>query len=157
MGTWKRWLWIIAIVYWLMPFDLFSDFHLGIGWIDDLLIGAACYYLWQYIKSRSESYQEYGDYYSSWTGHDSFKGNQDSNGHGYGFQDTGDERKDPYEILGVSRNATINEIKKAYHQKASKYHPDKVSHLGEEFQKLAEEKFKEINWAFETLKAERGL
>lgn len=53
---------------------------------------------------------------------------------------------DPYEILGVSRNATQEEIKKAYRKLAHKYHPDK--NPGD---KQAEEKFKQINNAYEIL------
>ena len=40
---------------------------------------------------------------------------------------------------------------------ANHYHPDKVSHLGEEFQLLAEKKFKAINEAYEKIRIERGL
>jgi molecular chaperone DnaJ len=55
--------------------------------------------------------------------------------------------KDYYEILGVSRNASINDIKKAYRKLARKYHPD--LNPGD---KGAEQKFKEMNEAHETLK-----
>jgi len=40
---------------------------------------------------------------------------------------------------------------------AVKYHPDKVANLGPEFQKLAEEKFKSINDAYQTIRKERGF
>ena len=40
---------------------------------------------------------------------------------------------------------------------AAKYHPDKVHHLGEEFQKMAEEKFKTLNDAYGQIKKERGI
>ena len=40
---------------------------------------------------------------------------------------------------------------------AAKFHPDKVHHLGEEFQKMAEEKFKTLNDAYTQIKKERGL
>ena len=43
------------------------------------------------------------------------------------------------------------EIKNAYKQLANKYHPDKVLHLGEEFKKMAEERFKEIQEAYREL------
>lgn len=56
------------------------------------------------------------------------------------------EYKDYYDILGVSKNATEEEIKKAYRRLANKYHPDK--NPGD---KSAEEKFKEINEAKEVL------
>lgn len=54
--------------------------------------------------------------------------------------------KDYYEILGVSKDATSNDIKKAYKKLAKKYHPD--LNQGD---KNAEEKFKEINEAYEVL------
>jgi len=53
-----------------------------------------------------------------------------------------------YNILEVSSNATIDEIKRAYRDKMMQYHPDKVASLGKEFQILAEEKSKEINIAY---------
>ena len=50
-----------------------------------------------------------------------------------------------YKILEITSDATDNEVKKAYRKMAAKFHPDKVHHLGEEFQKMAEEKFKFVN------------
>lgn len=55
--------------------------------------------------------------------------------------------KNPYEILGVARDASDADIKKAYHKLVLKYHPDK--NPGD---KNAEEKFKEVNNAFDILK-----
>ena len=40
---------------------------------------------------------------------------------------------------------------------AAKYHPDKVNHLGNDLRKLAEEKFKSVNEAYQNIKKERGL
>lgn len=62
-----------------------------------------------------------------------------------------------YIILGVNRNATNEEIKKAYRGLAVKYHPDKVGYLGEDIKKKAKEKFQQINEAYETIKKERGM
>ena len=60
---------------------------------------------------------------------------------------------DPFQVLGVRPVATQEEIKAAYREMMSKYHPDKVAHLGEEFQEIAKAKTKAINQAYETLKA----
>lgn len=62
-----------------------------------------------------------------------------------------------YKILDISKNATNEEVKKAYRDLAVRYHPDKVSHLGEDVKKSAEEKFKKVNEAYEKIKKERGI
>jgi DnaJ like chaperone protein len=62
-----------------------------------------------------------------------------------------------YKILEVTPDANNDEIKKAYRKMATKYHPDKVSHLGAEFQKAAKEKFQEVQAAYEQIKKERGM
>ena len=62
-----------------------------------------------------------------------------------------------YKILEVDPSASDEEVKKAYRRMAMKYHPDKVSHLGEEFRKTADEKFKKVNDAYKRIKRERNL
>lgn len=59
--------------------------------------------------------------------------------------------KDFYEILGVSKNATQDEIKSAYKKLAIKWHPDKWVNSSDKEKKEAEEKFKEINEAYTVL------
>ncbi len=59
---------------------------------------------------------------------------------------------DPYEVLGVSRNSSKAEIRKAWITKMKEYHPDKVGSLGEKLRILAEEESKKINWAWDRLK-----
>ena len=56
------------------------------------------------------------------------------------------DKRDYYEVLGVSKNATVEEIKKSYRNLAKKYHPD----LNPD-DKVAESKFKEVNEAYEVL------
>ena len=63
--------------------------------------------------------------------------------------------KDPYSVLGVSRNADDEEIKKAYHKLARKYHPDNYS-SNPDFAELANEKMQEINEAYEEIKRQRS-
>ncbi|MBN1989223.1 MAG: TerB family tellurite resistance protein [Bacteroidales bacterium] len=62
-----------------------------------------------------------------------------------------------YKILEVEPTATDEEIKKAYRRMAIKYHPDKVTHLGDDIRKSAEEKFQRVNQAYEKIKKERGF
>ena len=61
---------------------------------------------------------------------------------------------DPYEVLGVPRNATVDEVKKRYRELAVKYHPDKYS--GNELSDLAQEKMKAINEAYDAIMRERN-
>ena len=63
--------------------------------------------------------------------------------------------KTPYEILGITPDASWDTVQKAYKEKIKQYHPDKLSHLGEEFSSLANEKFLEIQAAYNTLKKKR--
>ncbi len=62
-----------------------------------------------------------------------------------------------YKILEISPSATDEEVKKAYRKMAVKYHPDKVSYLGEEYQRSAKEKFQKIQEAYEQIRKERGM
>lgn len=57
-----------------------------------------------------------------------------------------------YEILGVASTATQEEIKTAYREKSKVYHPDASSGVTEEVKKVLEDKFKELNEAYEVLK-----
>ncbi|WP_298753874.1 DnaJ domain-containing protein [uncultured Psychroserpens sp.] len=62
-----------------------------------------------------------------------------------------------YKILEITKDATDDEVKRAYRKMAKKYHPDKVIHLGKEHQKGAEEKFRQVQLAYEQLQKERGF
>ena len=67
------------------------------------------------------------------------------------------DRTSAYSILEVSPTASDEEVKTAYRRMAMKYHPDKVASLGADVQKAAEEKFRRIQEAYETVKKERGI
>jgi DnaJ like chaperone protein len=67
------------------------------------------------------------------------------------------ETDSSYKILEIEPSGTDEEVKKAFRRMAMKYHPDKVAHLGEEFRKTADEKFKKVNEAYEKIKKERNI
>ena len=61
---------------------------------------------------------------------------------------------DPYEVLGVARDASEDEIKKAYRELAKKYHPDR--YVDNPLSELAEDKFKEVQQAYDAIMEERS-
>lgn len=64
--------------------------------------------------------------------------------------------KDPYTVLGVSPNATDDEVKKAYRAIAKKYHPDNYDDSNP-LKGLASEKMRDVNEAYETIKKSRSV
>ena len=99
-----------------------------------------------YKSTSSRNSQDFEDFFRSTAG-----GNYQRQTH---FGDTGYIiNKDKYYIeLGISKDATPEEIKKAYRGMAMKYHPDKANNLDEETKNKYEAKFKQINEAYENLK-----
>lgn len=143
---------ILALIYALSPWDLFPDFAIGWGWLDDLVV---LWLLWRYLKSfgqRPFDPRQFTSQYGQTFGGKENKGPyaKESAGPDSRFEET-DLEKDPYTVLDITRNASPEEIKQAYRKLANKYHPDKVQHLGEEFGRLAEKRFKEIEAAYREL------
>ena len=136
----KQWFYILSILYALSPMDLVPERIFGPpGFIDDILVIGALYWYYIYRPVMPEA-------------------RRGAAGRGGKERDeaprenpAGSRLKDPYEILGLARGATDEEIKHAYRELAKKYHPDKVSHLGDEFRDLANMKFKEIQRAYQEL------
>ena len=73
------------------------------------------------------------------------------------FSRAGSGPEADYAILGVSPDATDEEVRRAYRKMALKHHPDKVAHLGPDVQRDATEKFRAINEAWERIKKSRGI
>ncbi|MCZ4410725.1 TerB family tellurite resistance protein [Cryomorphaceae bacterium 1068] len=69
----------------------------------------------------------------------------------------GHDTESAYKILEIDENADEAMVKKAYRKMAVKYHPDKVSHLGAEFQSAAKEKFQKVQEAYESIKKQRNF
>lgn len=140
---------ILAGLYSLNPYDVFPDFMVGWGWLDDLIIWIL---LWRYFVSRKKKY----------TADPHFEDRGRPDGSNQQRFSNGDpnaqasEPWDPFRVLGVGRDASAEEIKRAYRELASRYHPDKLEHLGDEFKVLAEVRFKEIQRAYEELTAKRA-
>ena len=65
--------------------------------------------------------------------------------------------KDPYAVLGVTRDAHEREIKRAYRKLISQHHPDKLGDVPDELKRRAEERAREINAAYERIQSERGF
>lgn len=62
-----------------------------------------------------------------------------------------------YAALEITADATDQDVKKAYRKMAVKYHPDKVAYLGDDLKNQANEKFQQLNAAYEKIKKARGL
>lgn len=137
---------ILGLSYVFCPYDLMPDFFPGIGWIDDLIaLGLLWWYIYVYRKRRY-----------SYEGHDPGRRDRPASHedeHETDREDTTSVPKDPYSVLGIPRGAGPREIKEAYLRLANQYHPDKVTHLGEEFRELAEIRFKEIQAAYQELRS----
>ena len=141
---------IFAFAYFISPVDIIPDFLIPfVGWIDDTFVIGVIIYLIRYGKlpsfpgRKSKFFNIFSNLFNSYK-------NQ-STDYNQANQSYKNINKDPYEILGIKNNATKEEIQAAYKQKVKQYHPDKVSHLGEELQKVANEKFIEIKNAYDLL------
>ncbi len=64
--------------------------------------------------------------------------------------------EDCYVILGLNKDASIDDIERAYKQKAKEYHPDKVHHLGEKLKIVAQREFERIQNAYKSLTHHRS-
>jgi uncharacterized membrane protein YkvA (DUF1232 family) len=134
-GIFRLLLIVGGLLYFLSPVDILPDFIFPAGWADDALLG---YFLYSLYKRRKGSYSG---------------NNENQSTAGSGSRSAGKSAlKNPYEILDVSSKASKEEIKSAYRKLAAQYHPDKVNHLGEELQQVANRKFREIQEAYEKLK-----
>jgi DnaJ-domain-containing protein 1 len=128
--------WLIVLSYFICPYDLVPDFLLGPGWLDDLALFGLV--LW-WVSRLRKAYQASGT--SS-----GYAGKEQA---APGRHEAPEE--DPYKILDVHHGASKREIKAAYRSLAAQYHPDKVQHLGKEFQELAHKKFVAIQQAYDAL------
>lgn len=147
---------VLTLIYIVLPYNLLPDFMPILGRIDDLgLVFLVIYYL------KTGRVPGFVSKIARWLFGTPGQGSPGSgssrrSGGSQGSARSDYARRDPYAVLGVSRGASIQEIHEAYRKLAHQYHPDKVSHLGEEFQELARQKFVEIQEAYERLTGKSG-
>ena len=140
---------IIGLIYALSPYDILPDFFMGWGWLDDIIF---LYVLWRVFKTFVQKPSDFQNFYHQSRYSSQYnKESSQKNTHGTNRFQEGDASKDPYAVLNVPKDASQEDIKKAYRELANKYHPDKVNHLGHEFKELAEKRFKEIEEAYRKL------
>ena len=142
-------IYLILILYLISPYDLLPDFFAGLGWLDDLVIAGVLFWYHYFYRPAKTKGQYQRTSYQKKGGSRRDEDFQESYNRAHADEQT--SHQDSYQILGVSRNASLDEIKSAYRRLALKYHPDKVNHLGDEFKVLAEKRFKEIQEAYNHL------
>ncbi|GBE05068.1 MAG TPA: hypothetical protein ENG80_02430 [Nitrospirae bacterium] len=123
---------VILVLYILSPVDAHPLFF------DDLIAFVILLYLWFRHSGRRT-----GRGHSSCSG----RGSQEHVNSSPGSLSL----QDAYKLLGIDPGASLNEIKKAYREKVSKSHPDKVEHLSEELKQKAQEITLDLNNAYEII------
>jgi DnaJ like chaperone protein len=142
---------LLGLAYLACPYDLLPDFFAGLGWIDDLLLLALFWwYFFVYRKRRLGYKAQDEERQGAAAGEEAGREKQESGSRN--GETSQRDREDPHSVLGVPRGASPEAIRSAYRDLANTYHPDKVSHLGEEFRELAEKRFKEIQEAYQELR-----
>lgn len=157
---------LLGLAYLISPADAIPEMYLPwVGWIDDSLVMWCLYHLIRYGQLPSFLFRKGTKQSSGKTGKGpgaaktTFRKAAPNRSNTTGqstkkkASDSASVLKSPYEILGVDGSASWSDIQNAYKNKAKQYHPDKLSHLGEEFSTLANEKFLEIQQAYATLKS----
>ena len=127
---WPSWAVVLAVgvglfLYLRSPIDLLPDRMGMLGFLDDLLVlGGALYWLHGRLTKPTAAPRPASDPIPT----------------------------DPYELLAIRRDATPDEITRAYRDQLKRYHPDRVAGLGDELQRLAHERTIAIQRAYESLR-----
>jgi DnaJ-domain-containing protein 1 len=127
---WPSWAVVLAVgvglfLYLRSPIDLLPDRMGMLGFLDDLIVlGGALYWLHGRLTGPRSAPAPSPDPIPT----------------------------DPYELLAIRRDATPDEITRAYRDQLKRYHPDRVAGLGDELQRLAHERTIAIQRAYEALR-----
>jgi hypothetical protein len=158
---------IFGLAYLISPVDIIPDILLPyIGWLDDGVVLATLFYLIRHGRLPDFLFNKKGRFKKATPNSHTDTQNTRTGQSPHHQADADDGRskprtesekkrsasaRTPWEVLGVNETATLKEIQAAYKEAVKKYHPDKLSHLGEEFSSLANEKFLEIQNAYHQL------
>lgn len=154
------WLFFVIIlvgIYVIIRIDFIPDVLPIIGWLDDtFLVGLLLYYfrykkLPRFLLRLGQLLFQQKSGKTQGPGQKNEGGEQRRSSQDRKTRSSGGQVKDPYAVLGLKPGAGQKEIQAAYREAVQKYHPDKVSHLGEEFQELAQQKFIEVQEAYDEL------
>jgi hypothetical protein len=151
MHLWQILVLGLVILYIISPFDLLPDIFPVVGWFDDLLALVGAY--WYFVRRRA--YPRPGGTADSSRGFKDREPTSPGSDNGQEQTQHADNARaaaDPWQVLQVTPQASAQEIAAAYKAQLLKYHPDRVAHLGDEFQFLAHRKTLEIQQAYKKLK-----
>lgn len=140
---------LLVLLYQILPWDVLPDFLGPLGRLDDvLLLGVLFWYLW--------SGKRLGDFIRKdrpSQGREARGSATDESARGH---DGKGDTEDPYSVLGIQPGASTEEVHRAYRREMAKYHPDRVSHLGEELQRVAHRKSLQIQEAYQKILRRKG-
>lgn len=119
--------------YLLFRYDLIPDVIRPVGFLDDF---AVLFYLLVWRKLRRPARPA---------------PSADSGQTSTQSQSKSSAELDPWSVLALPPDASLDQVKHRYRELLAKYHPDKVSHLGSEFQEIAHEKVLELQVAYEAI------
>ena len=146
----------LAALYVISPWDLLPDVLPGLGWIDDVLaLVGVCWYL-RRLQVYQDANASQGDFRSSSKGPRTSTSSEETREEAYDDADPTASPENPWDVLQVEPGASSEQIHAAYTQQLLKYHPDRVAHLGEEFQRLAHRKTLAIMHAYDLLKQQKA-
>jgi DnaJ like chaperone protein len=128
---------LFLIIYIMSPFDAHPLF------LDDIIASAGLFYLLYRYSSGKKT--------RAYTGQSSGRSNEKK-----GRNRDNLSLEEAYRLLGVPPHAPWEDVKKAYRDRISRSHPDKVSHLDRELQEKAAEVSLRVNAAMEIIKKSRG-
>lgn len=137
-----RWVfWLLPVIYFLWPADLLPDFLGGLGRLDDVIL--IVFAIW--ILERSRFFEEFFKYAGI--------GNEKKR---TTARDKNMAGRSPFETLYVDPDVKFDELKKAYRAQIRRFHPDKFSHLGAQYEDEAKRKTQAIVDAYTRICTQKG-